>query len=892
MIETFGAIAFKWLYDNYLKDSVNEYFEIFFKAIVKSGGKSIDENIKKAIQNKRQKKQIIDKFDEIIEQTKTEYRKKYPNYADGGNFYESQLFWNALFTYNFYLTDEEKFLSNLKEALSKENQQGKIFYYNSEALEDFISIFKQKFEFSEELKKIQRDNNFNEIVVKYLTRNKNNFEQLTQDNEKILIELDTIKEQNEKILEALENIYILKKVSNQISNNGNNNIIIKNSEIQKIELIRNENTIIDILKTNIEIIESIKSFLPKEEETENFVKNRYILLQFGAELGQDVFKEERRNYYYDFYYDEFVKKEIEQAKDIIEKNRNLIIKGDILAGKTRFAIELLKNHFPEKIIIKPSINVFSEKQYREIFIKVLEKYKGKDIIIFLDDINEFFFQNDNFKLYFDDIRENAPIIATIRKGDEYYLLRDKLTNLREIFRNEIEIKRIDRNKAESVLKILKDNGIERELSNLKDFIEKKVDFTIGSFILDLQAKFDRYEKLIKKDWKIKKIPFFQKMILRTLKVFYFSYNYVKPEESESYRNTFYFDNIITYIKKYTQTTKSFKFNQETINQAALDLSRIDDYSLQFVDYNQLKKLITIEPAYLYEIIEEPDIDKIKEEIFYLYPNVKDRKKLGFYSQLVYYNIQINSFENYNEIEEIIKQMEELDIKKDIYTYSILINKAPTYEQAVEWFEKMKNEKIKLDEVSYSTLISKSPTYEQAVEWFEKMKNEKIKPNVYSYTTLIKISPNYNTALQWFYEMKEKNINPNIVSYTTLMKKCGDKDIAVSILKDIKENRVKPNALTLKTFLYFASKDKQKQKQLIKDFIQIFTPGTDFGVREFRRLRLHPIPVLLLAEEIYRTAPHQKALICVLLDKILQDRRANDYFKQQAQEFKNTVGCKK
>ncbi len=173
---------------------------------------------------------------------------------------------------------------------------------------------------------------------------------------------------------------------------------------------------------------------------------------------------------------------------------------------------------------------------------------------------------------------------------------------------------------------------------------------------------------------------------------------------------------------------------------------------------------------------------------------------------------------------------------------------------------MKSKNIKLDEFSYNTLISKAPKYEIAVEWFEKM--------------------------------KKKNIRANVYSYTTLIRKCENQDIAMSLLLEMKIRYLRPNAVTFGTILYFAGINEQKQKQLIQEFLEIFEPGKDFGMQEFRRLRMHSSSVLLFAEEIYKIAPQQKGFICMLLENVLKNKRTNNYLKNKAKELQSIVNCRK
>jgi hypothetical protein len=202
---------------------------------------------------------------------------------------------------------------------------------------------------------------------------------------------------------------------------------------------------------------------------------------------------------------------------------------------------------------------------------------------------------------------------------------------------------------------------------------------------------------------------------------------------------------------------------------------------------------------------------------------------------------------------------------------------------VEWFEKMKSNNLKPNEFSYSTLISKAPDYKTSVEWFEKMKSNNLKPNEFSYSTLISKAPDYKTSVEWFEKMKSENLKPNCYCYTALIGKSTE-NVALLLLNEMKESSVSPNAVTFGTWMHYAGKNVNKQKVLIDAFLSVFEVGKDFGAQELKGLQMHPMSILIFAEEIYKIAPNQKEIICVLLEKVKQSL-VKRYIKAVADKFK-------
>ncbi len=598
----------------------------------------------------------------------------------------------------------------------------------------------------------------------------------------------------------------------------------------------------------------------------------------------------------------------------LKNNKHIIIVGQSLAGKTRAVYELLKkDEFSDYNIIFPYSTALAD-------IENLEKYtKGNKNILFLDDIDDYILYNKENKLekilqQAFNPNSNTQIIATCKTGiDEFAVYDEKISQkLKENF-TEIFIPKIDDADIPEIEKQL-NISIERD-----DF-----DHNIGSAFLDLSVMKERYKKLSETE----------KRILLALKIYFLLaykekfglYSLEKIQYLFKKLNNGYNEN------SFKESLDKIRDQKDKLNFVYLYDEFIEqDFDLEGEDTQDL--YIDCEDAYIQKII-KPEFDFFKaiKKVFKTF-NQEELNKYGFTNLNIKLNIYLNSLTDKNlseqEFNEILKKVksvtqnveineytvailiklagENTSLQKEIITeyphllnevsYNTLISKAPDYKTSLEWFNKMIEKNIKLDEVSYNTLISKAPDYKTSLEWFNKMIEKNIKPNEVSYSTLISKAPDYKTSLEWFNKMIEKNIKPNEVSYNTLISKAPNKEEAKKWLLEMKNKKIRPNNFTF--FLYvnnFSRQEQgstkgQKQKELIQEFLQIFKPGKDFGVREFRRLRMHPAPILLFAEEIYKIAPHQKRLICMLLDKILQNPKAKKFFKNKAKEMQNMVNRK-
>jgi tetratricopeptide (TPR) repeat protein len=176
----------------------------------------------------------------------------------------------------------------------------------------------------------------------------------------------------------------------------------------------------------------------------------------------------------------FYEREIDNIiKDSIKNNKNVLITGNPLAGKTRAVYQSLISFKDELYVIIP--------RRKEIIIEDIwipnSFGKGRKGVIVFDDMEKFA-ALENFKIFIQRlIEKNIIIIGTCRIGDEFEILGKILeTELSLTFKNNIkEVERISKEKA---IEISRKAGVE---------IPTHFDGNIGSVFINLDAIKKRYK---------------------------------------------------------------------------------------------------------------------------------------------------------------------------------------------------------------------------------------------------------------------------------------------------------------------------------------------------------------------------------------------------------------
>ena len=642
-------------------------------------------------------------------------------------------------------------------------------------------------------------------------------------------------------------------------------------------------------------------FDKKVPHTENDF-SEYFIKKIGSEVESkdllEIRAQEKNGFQPDFYIE---RQGVDDALyNSARLHKHSVVVGKPLSGKSRAVYELITKKlnnsfvfFPEKKDIEKSKFILPASSRGFVIYNDIDKFLG--------------LKNLHFAFKSILMSENLCLIATCR--------RDRLDEVNEFLGEYSEYI--------TQIKILKiDEAIKVDcFKHANPEVRGHADDTIGSYFVNLAAMEIRYHNL----------DTFGKEILRSYKCveLWRRRNRGKKEIIHDYcMKRFYYH----YNDQDTHFSNSDWDNQYSLLE-----------KLGFLTYDDLS--INVEEVYIDHFISCHDNEKkLALEIATYYPSTRTFTKLfhrvknyllavELYCKMkdeniepneVSYNTLISKAPDYISSVEWFKMMKSENLTPNEVSYSTLISKAPDYQIALRWFEEMKDENLTPNEVSFNTLISKAPDYKVSLEWFSIMKAENLKPTVFSFSTLISKAPDYLTSLEWFDKMKFENLTPNEVSYSTLISKAPtyqaavkwyekmktehikpnvysftaligkseDEDAALRILAEMKEIAVSPNAFTFGMLLHHAAKNTNKQQELIQKFLSVFEVGIDFGVSEFKELQMHPMTIIIFAEEIYKIAPKQREIIRMLLEKVKQSQRTNfiTAVNQKYQILQTSINC--
>ncbi len=188
-------------------------------------------------------------------------------------------------------------------------------------------------------------------------------------------------------------------------------------------------------------------------------------------------------------------------KSLLENGKHAIIIGKPKLGKTRLTYEKIKE-MEKFFLIKPKKEKIETEKIK------IPYFRKKNIILYLDDLNEFVGHNiDDLIQKVKKKSKKIIIVATCRTGDELDLVKNKMPDLYRTFTS-VKLEEIDEEKG-------------KKLANEIGLTWKPTQFdkTPGSVILDLQDMKNRYDKMID-----------EKIVLKSLKLLNSSNNLLYKEE--------------------------------------------------------------------------------------------------------------------------------------------------------------------------------------------------------------------------------------------------------------------------------------------------------------------------------------------------------------------------
>ncbi|MCP4582245.1 MAG: tetratricopeptide repeat protein [candidate division Zixibacteria bacterium] len=238
----------------------------------------------------------------------------------------------------------------------------------------------------------------------------------------------------------------------------------------------------------------------------HFAKNRYykkskikkyynVVWKKASKLTpqQVMYLRGKESYGFKEYY--YSRAELDKAiQDHIENNKNVLVIGNPLAGKTRLVYQNLKKLKNAEILIPRDVD-YSMEDF--LIPRSFTPWRKK--ILLLDDLNKYTDNQNYIHMLQEFSNENILIIATCRIGPELDSVESKLEQyMSSLFANRLQIQEIDKGLAEKIA------------SEAQTRLPNTFDSNIGSIFLQLDAMIKRY----------KACPEQQKGILRSIKRLY------------------------------------------------------------------------------------------------------------------------------------------------------------------------------------------------------------------------------------------------------------------------------------------------------------------------------------------------------------------------------------
>jgi len=516
----------------------------------------------------------------------------------------------------------------------------------------------------------------------------------------------------------------------KISLNGDRNITIQSDK----EIVFNLN-VGDIKKclsffkesiSDYNEIESLKSLVENKnlyaddwtEFLERFEAYKFLKSHFeftGYLKGFDTNKllRLRKQFYKEFYE---IRKYDSQLYDYFNnKNKNILLIGNSLAGKTRMVIELIKKlgeHDSDYFIYVPYA-----KEYKKGFYKGIGDNSVTKIAI-LDDLDKYYeFKTANILI--EELIENGvKIIGTCKTGPEYKNYKIKST---------AEIKDVI-----NVIDIQKKKLKQDELSDLVTKFNVKIEETeydgnIGSLLLPITKMRERYQLLNDLNSIVGEL----------------SINYLKSIKALNYASNFYskgtfeisklddfclrltigrfaglgleansiLEKSLAEAQKKIQQKKIESFYEERDN--ALAILESDKTNLNFI--NRTPNLIEIEEVYLEKIVEYSPFEAYTD-INKIY-NKNEQKSKGFFAKPFHYNNAIRKSENYSTSKSLYYKMIKQGIKPNQETYSMLIRNSEDEIEIKRWKQKATKKQLLSVDI-FGELLKKAETVEDILSILE------------------------------------------------------------------------------------------------------------------------------------------------------------------------------
>ncbi|MFK8005562.1 MAG: hypothetical protein AB8H03_04295 [Saprospiraceae bacterium] len=475
--------------------------------------------------------------------------------------------------------------------------------------------------------------------------------------------------------EEHKNLILLSSKVNQLKKSVNKGIIsysdfnienMKTAEVILNLLVNHDNEV-----RNEESLEKL-NFI---EGWRNISKSRNIYDLEPSDI-LDLRISSYRKYYFERETDEYI-------YNYLKTEKNLILIGNSLSGKTRSVLE----GFIKLKSEKRDVEILFPRLRSEVKLPYFQFHSNKKYYAFFDDIDDFYRKSKKVnKLLKFLLQKGVSIIATCRTGPEYRFLHKKIKgNLREQFKV-IHLNKVSKQVSN---KIITDNNIEENV---------EIDGNIGSIFLPIVKMRERYYELENSKDPIDRLSI---SILKSLKALYYSSNFESKssylqEKVSDYCLRLNIGSLASPHKKISSVleqqlqgvvaelqrekiTSFFQNYQESIQRLESDI-----YNLNFIEIpmDQIK----VEEVYLEKIVRY-DPMKIIYDIKNIY-NYEERKELGFYVKTTNYNDLISKSNDVEQANSIFNEMVKNGIKPNLDSFHALIDKSYNFDAALKVYNRL------------------------------------------------------------------------------------------------------------------------------------------------------------------------------------------------------------
>ncbi len=489
--------------------------------------------------------------------------------------------------------------------------------------------------------------------------------------------------------------------------------------------------------------------------------------------------------------------------DLILEGKNIMLVGNVLAGKTRAVYEMIKELDNTEVI------QLNPKYINEKTLIPTPSSTTKQIVV-LDELDNYYKYHDKDKKRVDTflqnlVGKNRVLVATCRRGVEHQTLNAYLPdNILHSF-NLVSIEAMH----------------DRDIDAFQNESEVKLDFdafnhNIGSLLLQLSQKkrwchqtfnFDKYH-----DKRERKIAELAETILIALKTMYLGTNF--EGHSQCY--------AVSKVKDFCQRHGGRMIKQSLWDEAIKLLSEQGEMITTQND-NLITDVVLLEqvvlPHYRYFKIE-----RLLNEV---YTTQEERKEKNYFVNVYDYTKRLLFAKNFDDAEYELAQMQKIGLTPNEATYAVIIDKCPHYQIALSFVEEMQKQNITISPAVFKNLLHKTNSRQQALELLQMMQHKGIKIDALVYTKLIEKAANFHQAESLLLQMKNDGltVNENIVrqvlnkadtyeqalhvldtmqkegfntttdDYNELLKKTNQYDEATNVLVTMKNNGVELNAAT-------------------------------------------------------------------------------------------------